>query len=319
MFSKMNIDSTVKNIHQQIKDYNKQSDPSNAIKFVHGSSSAIFAFIGKEVTVQQKNRESVNKVIPNALIPTGFLRKSYGVYPVSGELEIGAFSYGSRKCALNYHYLSGVKPTYQGLLAAYNSAKLSNRVPSEETIHETIATTIKCIDKYLYLRSLKMLLMHMTNLMLISKNKQEAELFANRCIHLLKNKYQQLKLENPDNQAMDKSFNKYILKLEDIIFGGALSFAGDDTFINHIKNQYPLLLCSHVTPLDFTDGVPDEQIYYGELNLNNIDLIFTPAKHIDDLKGKLEKAGLNAIKVMSFESSSTLEKASENSSAFCIA
>ena len=123
------------------------------------------------MTVQQKNRESVNKVIPNALIPTGLLRKTYGVYPVSGELEIGAFSYGSRKCALNYHYLSGVKPTYQGLMEAYNSAKLSNRVPSEETIHEAIDTTIRRMDSYLYLRSLKILLMHMTNLILLSKNK----------------------------------------------------------------------------------------------------------------------------------------------------
>lgn len=54
MFTKTIPNPIVENIFAEIKTYNEKSDNVHSIEFVHSSSSALFSFIGKEVTVHKK-------------------------------------------------------------------------------------------------------------------------------------------------------------------------------------------------------------------------------------------------------------------------
>lgn len=301
MFSNNQNNQYVETIHTRVSSYNQSQAEENQIRFVHGSSSAVFAFFGRKVTVRESGA-SVTRCIPMALIPTGMLRKKYGVYPVTGELEIGVFGYGSRKRALNFHYLSGVSPTITGIKEVVQYAQTANRFQSVKSIHEAILSTIANMNRGLYLRSLKMLLMHMTNMLLLSEDTRAAAETGKQYLQMLDSQYERLKECQIDGDKFENDFKKYSSILADIISLKNMPFMPDRGFMRDITDQYPVIFCSNIQPMDFTDGVPDEQIYRGEVRMDSIKMVFTNEKHVNDLRSRLNGWGYQAVLVESLES-----------------
>lgn len=182
-----------------IKAYN-DDNPQAPITFIHGGSSAVFAFVGRKVQIKQRqkspngtiNENITQAIVPNALIPTGILRNRYGIYPVSGELEVGAFAGGRRKQGVNYTNISGMFPEDVNAVALClgYAEDYTKPIPDASVIHQNIVDLIGRIGPYTYLRILKQLVMHVTNLMLIDPQAHE---HAERYLKLLQNEYDVLK------------------------------------------------------------------------------------------------------------------------------
>lgn len=290
-------------IYNTLVNFNKGKEIKDRIKFIHGGSSSVFAFVGKSVYVTDEMNQTTTKEIPFSLIPTGMLRKKYNIYPVSGELEIGTFNYGKRKAGINYHFLSGMDVSYQGVCETLTYAKLSNRIVTVDRIHQHILSLIGHLSPDYFHRSLKMLHMAITNLMLIDVNGEQA---GKKYIMLLIEKYQELLAQFPDRSEIKNYFNKYLPKLNDLISRKSLPFESDENFRQLILNQYPVIYCSTVTPRDFTDGLPDEKIFRGEINMETVKILFTPTEFVDSLRKTLDKLSLTSIQVIGYSPTASL-------------
>lgn len=274
-------------IFVKIQEYNKKQDENAQIQFLHGGSSALFAFIGLTIA---------EKTIPAALIPTGILRKKYGVYPVSGEQEIGVYQYGERKAALNYQNLSGMDTSLHGVTTTYDYANNSKRIISRDKLHENILIHIKYMTIRDYVRSLKMLLLDMTNLVLLFPESRRVDYFQ-----LLELRRAELVAQHPDSKDIDAYFSKYVARLSNIINMKDLSFVANEEFRDIVLNQYPVIFCSTVKATDLYGGVPEEKFVKGEISLQTIKMMFTPHACVDDLKTKLNLIGLEGIEVAGYE------------------
>jgi hypothetical protein len=296
--------SSIRNIHNQVAEYNETHEEADRIKFIHGGSSAVLSFIGREISVSDEKQVLTRRIIPKALLPFGILRKRYGVYPFSGEMEIGAFNYGSRKAGINHKFLSGMDATFEGLETVYEYANNSKRPCHAKLIHQSIISLIEHMSHHDFVRSLKMLLMQMTNIMLIADDGAYA---STEYFDLLQHRREALRTIHPGDNTIDSYFDKYVPRLKNIMAGRNLPFKADDSFRNDMLRQYPVIFCSTVSPDDFSDGIPDEKIFRGELNLDTVKMLFTPSPFVEDLQVKLTKAGLSRIPVIGYQTSRKFE------------
>lgn len=266
--------------------------PDSPITFVHGSSSAIFAYMGRRVTLPNGDE----KVIPYAIIPTGTLRIDFGVHPISGELNLGTFGLtGSRKSGINYAAISGYSAEDADRTLRYAHV-YSARKFNTEKIEQNIEMLISKIDQTNYTRSLKEIVMQATNLMLLNKNISNKEYYY---IDILNDKLAKLQSEQPDDH-LTKRFAKYTSQLKSIL-AGTLPFVPDERFIADIKNQFPIVICSSVIPEDFSSGQPGEKVFFGEINTQTISMIFTPHEHVLELKSILAQRGIENIEVHGYD------------------
>ena len=288
-------------ILNKIQSYN-QKNKWHPIQFIHGSSSAVFSFLGKKVTVTNSQGQLVTKVIPHALIPSGILRKQYGVYPFSGEQEYGTFGLhtNSRREGINYNSISGMLPDKHGEHVTLRYAtQYSAPLLDVDKIDQKIKENIFNLSSNNYLRSLKVLLMITTNLMLIDPKFGKEKSF---CYHeLLLNEYVALlKNSTIDLFELERKFNKYLKKIDSALSGESLPFSPDGQFLNGISVSFPVIFCSTKKGKPFTGGLMSEEIHVGELDLKHIPLLFTPIQHIDDLKKILKQHRLDHIEVREF-------------------
>lgn len=291
MQRKDEIKSQDSSIKEAIRMYNL-AHPDSPVTFVHGSSSAIFAYMGRRVTLPNGDE----KVIPYAIIPTGTLRIDFGVHPISGELNLGTFGVtGSRKSAINYAAISGYSAEDADRTLKY-AHDYSTRKFDTEVIEQNIEKLISRMDQTNYVRSLKEIVMQATNLMLLNTNISNKEY---RYIDMLNDKLAKLKSELPD-ENLDKRFAKYTSRLKSILAGN-LPFQSDEKFIADIKNQFPIVICSSVIPEDFNNGQPGEKVIFGEINTQTISTIFTPHEHVLALKSILAQRGIENVEVLGYD------------------
>lgn len=292
-------DDEKEKITNTLTEYNSTHPDEEKVDFMHGTSSAVLEFIGKKVTVTHQNNSIEEKTIPDALIPTGKLRKEYGVYPISGELGVGTFGMkGRRREGINYSAISGMPPNELGVDTVMTYATGGAQVRNIDDIHQIIKGMITKLDQGNYIRYLKMLTMEATIMMQMDPNAKSS---VDDYIRLLRNEQQALMKAHPDNSNIKKYFDKYLARIERISNGHDIPFTADQVFKNGIQNQYPIVLCSTVKSKPAGLGMQGERIIEGNLSLDSVKIIFTDEQHLDDLKEKLQSAGLNHIEVKGFE------------------
>ncbi len=298
-------------VYSVINEFNKEN-PKDAVNFIHGGSSAPFAFMGQSVLVKRRVRkpkakseeQATKAVIPNALIPTGILRKRYGAYPVSGELDIGAFAGGVRRQGVNYSSISGLTPEdSDNIYTCLNYAENYTQPLSDPAVfHENIIKLIRGMAPANYVRTLKQLMMHVTNLMLMDPN---AKQFADKYIKLLKNEYynlQQRKFSGDQNlEKVDELFPKYLKRIQSLLTGEYIPFNPDAAFHSILQTQFPVLYCAQTYAKHFSHGTKGEVIHKDELPLESVKLVFTPNQHANELRKLLELRGLKHIRVMGYD------------------
>ncbi|QLZ68871.1 hypothetical protein FOLKNPGA_01651 [Legionella sp. PC1000] len=286
----------IKRIFGIVEEYN-QDPKKEPIQFIHGGSSAPFAFMGKTVSTRQGTQE-----IPQSLIPTGILRKKYGIYPISGELSKGVFgTAGSRKLGVNYDSLSGMGTKVSDIEVVYGFANRSKRHTDIHSFHQNMENLITQISPATYLTVLKMLVMTATNLMIMDANGGNEK--RGYYLQLLQNEKENLlkRTQDPEGKIkIVKYFAKYMKEIGELLAGENIPFIADDLFIRQLFNQYPIIYCSTAKPIPFSMGSPDEQIYTGELDMQTVKLLFTPEENVQELHLMLDKLGLSHIQVHGF-------------------
>lgn len=282
---------SIETVFKIIEDYNRDKDTADKIKFIHGGSSAFLAFIGKKTHFQDSKGNTIEAVIPSALIPTGVLRKKYGVYPISGELGFGAFGFNqSRRTGINYSAISGMLADEYGLSIARGYAFGAKGMVDIASMHGQLTDTIVYMKKYNYISRLKMLVMLSTNLMLMDPG--GAELNAKNYLQLLQTEYETFLKAFPKDENIKKYFDKYLPRIEKILNGKTLPFVADWGFRQAILTQYPLVICSTVESEYARSDIPKEQFYRGNVYLDKVGLMLTPAKYVERLKSDLKKLGV---------------------------
>ena len=242
---------------EKIEVYNSSHSKTDKIRFVHGCLSGIFAFMDREVFF-----EGERKVVPQALIPSGILRKKYGLYPLSGELGRGVFGQegiDARKGGVNYCHISGMDAKASGLTVAASYAEGGCRFTGIESIHEKIEKLIVGIRKDNYIRSLKELMMHVTNIMIMDPH---APSYATRYIDLLVFKFNELKKDTKDDELLSRIFTKYIGYIASKFRDENIPFKADERFMNEVLNQFPIIICSNICPQGFSGGVSGERLSF---------------------------------------------------------
>lgn len=291
-------DDEKEKITQSLEEYNATHADDEKISFMHGTGSAVLEFVGKKVKVARTDDSVEEKTIPDALIPTGKLRKEFGVYPISGELGVGTFGMkGRRKEGLNYSAISGMTPNELGVDTVMTYATGGAQVRNANDIQQIIKGMITKLDQGNYVRYLKMLTMEATILMQMDPNAKSS---IDDYIRLLRNEQQALMKANPGNQNIKKYFDKYIARIDRISNGHDIPFTADQVFKDGIQNQYPIVLCSTAQSKAAGLGMQGERIIEGNLPLASVKLIYTDEQHVDDLKDKLQNAGLTHIDVKGF-------------------
>jgi hypothetical protein len=280
-------------IFNVINQYNTACDEdTKQIKFIHGGSSAALAFVGKTVKVTHP-KESEIVVVPYALMPIRILRE-YGLHPMSGELGTGTFAFGSRKQGVNDNTLPGMKPDKEGVKTCYRHAMAAKRFVNVEEVHRLTLDTILEIQQGVYVRSLKKLLTYLTNMMMLDpEGSKKAEDYLN----LLQNERKNLELHYPNDANIRKYFDKYIPRIESILYAQSIPFESDEKFRKEIVNQYPIIYCSTVRP----NGI-SEVSYEGMIDLKTVKVFFTPMQYVNQLQEKLNEIGLKEIIVHGYTS-----------------
>lgn len=303
---RFNTDTTLldtalqKQVFKQIKDYNENifRRDKDRIKFMHGGSSAALIMMKKKVKVEvavERNgqKEIIDKTmeIPLSLIPTGLLRKRYGIYPLSGELDAGSFAFGKRKNGFNYNHISGMEPSEEGVGIVTGYAENFSEVFVNPTIiQQNIEQLIITMDSHRYIRNLKMLVMQVSNLMVLDPNSTQ---LADRYLSMLDAEYNVLKKEGCCEGEFDRLFTKYFSEIAARLKGKKYAYVSDPAFVDAITSQYPVIYCFSVKGKQMPSSDLRESLYEGELPLSTLKMVFTPHENVAKLNELLKNHGLN--------------------------
>jgi hypothetical protein len=294
-----NREITLAELADRIRQHNA-AHPAETIKFVHGSTSAAFAFMGKEIITPAGERTAIAK----AFIPTGQLRKRYGVYPVSGELAMGAFGVGGvRKVGINHSAISGMVADEEGLGVALNYAQnFTGRMVDVKKIHKNIEQLISEFTPENFIVHLKLLAMQITNVLLIDPEAhQKADVYLQR----INNEYnaicKSLQQAGRLNDEFHRRFRKYFVELAEKLKQKRFVLKAEDKFREQVTKQFPIIICSTVQPRSFGRGVYHEKVYFGDIPAETIKIVFTPFDHVETLKERLAEGGMDYIQVVGFQ------------------
>lgn len=317
------MQSHIDNIYQQIQRYNQNKKEAEQINFLHGGSSAVFALLGQPVTVvskakrlspKEEKQQSLQsqlfhveeKTIDNKLYSTGVLRKEFGIYPFGGELSVGAFgsAEGKRREGVNYKSISGMDATMTGVTETLKYAKHAKRFNTIADMHKRITSIITQIERSNCIRSMKILLMEFTNVMLMDPHAKQKKAYY---LALLRNERDNMlamagsKNDKAFNELL-KKYDKYYKRIENILNSKNLPFKANPEFRQQIIEQYPVIYCAAIPTtqtaiLKFSGGISSERLINREIDLASVKLLFTPEEYVDDLRKRLSKLGLDHIVV----------------------
>jgi hypothetical protein len=290
-------------LEAEIIRYN-QSHRLSPIRFIHGGSSAAFAFFGQKVRVINQDDQIEERTIPRSLIPSGILRKYYGVYPFSGENDLGTYGLGgggSRRSGINYSSISGMRANQRGIDTALSYAeRYAAPTLSIEDLDKQIKDLILKMTPGNYLRSLKKLLQLINNMMLIAPIEGNANVRVYK--KLLLNEYSVLsKNKEIDLFSLERHFGKYLNRFMGLFDGRDLALKSTPELLRQLTEAFPIIYCSTKEGLDFDKGVVYEQVYKGELSLSHVAMVFTPKEHVAKLRNLLQEHNLTHIEVRGYD------------------
>lgn len=267
-------------ILETIDQYNAKQSADEAIKFLHPGTSAELSWVGKTVTVF-KPKASEILTIPYELMPLSFLRKSYGIAPV---LENNQKIFGSLADK------NGIESCLKLI------RKFSERRQAQ--LDRLIVQTIVGINVSNYIRSLKKILLYVTNLMLLDDKPREKTKPYLDAIHY---EYTVLEKKITDplkKEYLRKKFSHYVARIENVLMGNALPFVPDNKFREEILSRFPAIYCAKHMPLEKKSI---KELNTPTLLLDSIKVIFVPTKYTKALRSKLKDLDRESIEVYGFE------------------
>lgn len=254
--------------------------------FLHGSSSAVFAYF--------------EKLNCHHLIPTGLLRKQYNAFPASGELSFGTIGlFGRRKQGINYEYLSGYASSMQVQDAISYSRNFSrfdlqeaHKLFTDESLAELTELPVETECPITRRVRVKKLEINLQNLITLDPD------WENNKISLLQ-RLQHALNENSHSPLTTKYLKQFITTIEENI----RPFESDERFKSLVNNQFPVVWVSNtLRPHPFSRGMPGEHLIKGAIDLKvHIQSVITPKEHAGELKDLLEQHGLGHIKVFEYQ------------------
>jgi hypothetical protein len=252
--------------------------------FLHGSSSAVFAFL--------------NPLGIRYLLPTGILRKAFHCYPLSGELGLGTVGLqGRRKEGVNYRYISGYANSSR-IEDAISYSRGFSHFDKEQITHTFSTEMLDCIkdlpsenespERRIKLKTMQI---RLQNLMLMDENWNEIKDAI--C--------SQLKKCLAENQSSPLTV-KYLQAMIKTIQSNHVPFKPDERFRKLVQNQFPIVwVSSTLRPIPFGKGMPEEHLIEGPIDLiKDIQQVITPLEHVEQLRSLLDEHGLNHIEIHSY-------------------
>jgi hypothetical protein len=289
--SRSDLDDLISKIHTSQSLVKK-------VKWIHGTSSSIFAFM--------------EKLEQSAIIPTGILRKKYNLSPLSGELGNGTINVlnGSRKSGVNYKFLSGMGTLQKGnIQTAWNYARTFSQFELDKVVAEFRQTitnieimmqpeTMNSTGNNVYSGRLKKLFLLVLQLKLVVSQaylKEDYERLNNLLLAI-----PQLSL-NQEHEAKRnitlKYLNRAIREIEQI------PDQPNKEFIAMITNSFPILIASQtINGQAFPYGIPGELIVEGSIDFKeHVQIIGAYEKNHEQLRQILSKLQLDHIKIVDIE------------------
>lgn len=295
--------ATITEILNTINQYNNSvhTEKSSCINFVHPTTSASLAFMGKRATAIRPQSSEILTIPPVFLSPV-LLRKKYGIYPLYTRTDFIHFAANAK--ATDDKRLPMMKSDLEGVTVCYQTIKKFPSFFQIEDLHKAITELIIELQPNNYIRNLKKLMVFMVNMIMLDgdgyrKGEHYLKLLQNEKKNLeIQFRHQHEKLNN-----LRKYFEKYVLRIESILKRKTIPFVTDGKFRREILEPYPIICGLYLDNDHLFNSTP----MVNELSLNAVKVMFTPSAFMQRLNQKLSELGFSHIKVYGYTMPEILE------------